>query len=186
MDTVGAPIDYPIGTDRLRVSGGSFFQVNRLLLRKLVATALRGVRGRQALDLYCGVGLLTLPLARRFDGVVGVDRSATSIRDLRFNAMRARLGIQAVRADVVQFLEGFRGRPDFAVADPPRAGLGANAVAEILRISPSALCLVSCDPATLARDVRMLAAGGYRVVRLTLVDLFPRTYHIETVACLER
>jgi 23S rRNA (uracil1939-C5)-methyltransferase len=85
---------------------------------------------------------------------------------------------------VEAFLTSLETRPEFVLADPPRAGLGKSAVRELLRLKPPRLNIVSCDPATFARDLGTLLAGGYRLDRLTLIDLFPQTYHIETVACL--
>lgn len=182
----GAAVDYRCGSDRFRVSPRSFFQANRHLVRRLASLATRSAEGRLAIDLYCGVGLLTLPLARRFGRVVGVDSSRPAVRDLRFNAERSGLPILAVRSGVARFLRGLQDRPDLVVADPPRAGLGPATVRELLRLSAPELRLVSCDPATLGRDLRLLREGGYSVRALTLVDLFPRTYHIETVTILRR
>ncbi len=180
----GRSVDYPCGPDLFRVSGRSFFQVNRFLAPKLAGSALGCADGRLALDLFCGVGLLTLPLARRCRSVIGVDSAATAVRDLQSNAARAGLSLQAVHMEVAEFLEGCSERPDVIVADPPRAGLGARAVRQILRLRPSQLRLVSCDPATLARDIKLLVAGGFAVESLELVDMFPQTYHIEAVAAL--
>ena len=178
------PLYYQSGADRFRVSGRSFFQVNRFLVDKLTELAIGSMEGRLALDLYCGVGLLTLPLARRFDEVVGVDSGASAVRDLQSNANRAGLSLRAVHRDVAPFLTAWTRRPNLVVADPPRAGLGRAVVAQILRLAPPRLQLVSCDPATLARDIKALTAGGYGVEKLVLIDLFPQTYHFETVAAL--
>lgn len=182
----GAPLDCPSGPDQLRVSGRSFFQVNRFLVARLAELATRGARGRLALDLFSGVGLLTLPLARRCSTVYGVDSSRAAIGDLRANAARAGLPVQAVRMRVADFLRGFAGRPSLIVADPPRAGLGGQVVEEILRLAPPELRLVSCNPATLARDIRSLLAGGYQVESIRLIDMFPQTYHIESLVLLRR
>ncbi len=184
ISRAGEPLDYRCGKDRFRVSGRSFFQVNRFLVEELAQLAVGTAEGRLALDLFCGVGLLTVPLARRFQRVVAVDSCVSAMRDLQRNASRAGMPIRAVQAEVNQFMEGFSERPDLVVADPPRAGLGGAAVRQILRLAPPRLHLVSCDAATLARDIKQLVAGGYCVESLTLVDLFPQTYHIETVAIL--
>ena len=108
------------------------------------------------------------------------------MRDLRFNARRAGCSVRAVHLDVDVFLDGFSGQPDLIVADPPRTGLGAPVVRQIVRLAPPRLHLVSCDPATLARDLKLLLAAGFALLELQIVDLFPQTYHIETVAILER
>ena len=180
----GAALECPCGPDVFRISGRSFFQVNRFLAARLADLALGDTGGQLALDLYCGVGLLTLPLARRFRNVVGVDSAESAVRDLRSNATRAGLALHAVHAGVPEFLRGYARRPDLIVADPPRAGLGKDTVREILRLRVPRVRLVSCDPATLARDLRQLAAGGYVVESLQLVDMFPQTYHIESIASL--
>jgi len=178
-------VDYRAGAGTYRVGRNAFFQVNRFLAGDLVGRALDGAAGATALDLYAGVGLFSLPLARRFERVTAVESGAAE-RDLEFNARRAGLRVEAHRASVESFLEGVNETPDFVLADPPRAGLGKVAVRSLLRLAPPRISIVSCDPATLARDLAALAAGGYRIVRLTLVDLFPQTYHIETVTALEK
>ncbi|MDE0109857.1 MAG: class I SAM-dependent RNA methyltransferase [Bryobacterales bacterium] len=186
VDEPGTPLDYRCGEDSFQVSGRSFFQVNRFLAHRLAELAIGTVEGRLAIDLYAGVGLFTLPLARRFREVVAVDSAPSAMRDLRFNARRAGCSVRAVHLDVDVFLDGFSGQPDLIVADPPRTGLGAPVVSQIVRLCPPRLHLVSCDPATLARDLKLLLAAGYALLELQMVDLFPQTYHIETVAILER
>ena len=179
-----APLDYRCGADVFRVSSHSFFQVNRYLVDRLADLVVGQSRGDLALDLYCGVGLLTLPLARRFQSVIAIDSGATAMRDLQYNVRRAGLAVRAVQMRVREFLEGLEERPDLVVADPPRAGLGGAAVEQLTRLQPPRLHLVSCDPATLARDLKLLVAGGYRVESVTMIDLFPQTFHIETVVVL--
>lgn len=182
----GAPLDYRCGMDVFRVSSQSFFQVNRFLVERLAAVAVGPATGDFALDLYCGVGLMTLPLARRFSKVIAVDSEEETLRDLQQNVRRAGLAARAVQMRVKEFLENFQKRPDLVVADPPRAGLGAAVVAQLSRLQAPQLRLVSCNPATLARDLRLLAAGGYGIESVTMIDLFPRTFHIEAVVVLQR
>lgn len=182
----GVPLEYACGGDLFRVSGRSFFQVNRFLSGKLAELALADMVGDSALDLYCGVGLMTLPLARVCDSVTGVDTAESAARDLRSNASRAGLAVRVANAGVADFLKGVRERPDVVVADPPRAGLGAPVVEQLARLAPPDLRLVSCDPATLARDMKLLRRAGYAPARIHLVDMFPQTYHIEAVAVLRR
>ena len=178
-------IEYAATGERFRISGGSFFQTNRFLVDRLVNEVLGDKTGQEAVDLYAGVGLFTLPLARRFQRVLAVERGATAYRDLEFNTATAGLSnVTAERAPTEEFLRGLQTSPVWMVADPPRAGLGKEATAEILRLKPRYLTLVSCDPATLARDLKVLLAGGYAIVRMSLVDLFPQTYHMETVVQL--
>lgn len=182
----GAHLDYHCKDDVFRVGSRSFFQVNRFLIDRLAAAAIEGASGATALDLYCGVGLVTLPLARQFESVAGIDSSAAAMRSLQFNAERAGLNIKAVHLNVDQFLAGFNEQVDLIVADPPRAGLGEDVVRELLRIAAPQLHIVSCDPSTLARDLKKLLEGGYQIESLTLIDLFPQTYHLETVIRLKR
>lgn len=172
--------------ENFRVGYRSFFQVNRYLLDRLVETALEGAEGESALDLYAGVGLFSLAMARRFRRVAAVEASAASHRDLEFNAQRAGLAIDARHSGVEQFLSVLEQAPDFVLADPPRAGLGSRVTRELLRLKPRILMIVSCDPATLARDLATLTGGGYRIEAMTLADLFPQTWHLETVTRLAR
>ena len=168
-----------------RVSSNSFFQVNRFLVDRLAETAIEGAEGDSALDLYAGVGLFTLPLARRFRQVTAVESGSGASRDLRFNLDRA--GLTQVRSDastVEAFLEKLKRAPDFVLVDPPRAGLGKPVVERLKELRPRLLTIVACDPATLARDLAALVAGGYKMRKVTLVDLFPQTYHLETVVSL--
>jgi 23S rRNA (uracil1939-C5)-methyltransferase len=172
------------GGETYRVSHRSFFQVNRFLVDRLVECALDGAEGTSALDLYAGVGLFSLPLARRFPSVVAVESNASALRDLEFNAERARVTVDARRATAERYLEMLDATPGFLLADPPRAGLGKSVVRELAGLKAPVLTIVSCDPATLARDLAPLLAAGYRIDRLTLIDLFPQTWHIETVTTL--
>jgi len=177
-------IDYPTSCGTFRVSPRSFFQVNRFLIEPLVDAALYQAEGKSALDLYAGVGLFAVPLARRFEKVIAVESSVTAARDLEVNAARAEVRLETERARVEDFLRSFAETPEFVLADPPRAGLDKAVVAQLERLAPPRITLVSCDPATLARDVAGLTS--YRIERLTLVDLFPQTYHLETIAQLVR
>ncbi len=181
-----APLEYRVGGENYRVSRRSFFQVNRFLLERLVERVTLGAEGRSALDLYAGVGLFSLPLARRFEEVVAVEAGADAHADLEYNARRAALPVRAVRAEAELDLGALADAPDLIVADPPRAGLSKLVVRELLRLRPPRMVMVSCDPATLGRDLAPLLAADYRIERLTMVDLFPQTYHIEAVVDLVR
>jgi 23S rRNA (uracil1939-C5)-methyltransferase len=160
-----------------RVSPGSFFQVNRFLIDRLVECATGGTTGGLAIDLYAGVGLFSRALKTRFARVLGVEAGDSAYRDFQFNVPAA----EAVHATAGQFLKELQETPEFIVADPPRTGLGKETVSDLARVRPPLLRIVSCDPATLARDLRSLLDSGYKVERLMLVDLFPQTFHIETV-----
>jgi 23S rRNA (uracil1939-C5)-methyltransferase len=181
-----APLEYRVGEENYRVSRRSFFQVNRFLIERLVERVTLGAEGRSALDLYAGVGLFSLPLARRFEEVVAVEAGADAHADLEYNVRRAALPVRAVRAEAELDLGALADAPDLIVADPPRAGLGKLVVRELLRLRSPRMVMVSCDPATLGRDLAPLLAADYRIERLTMVDLFPQTYHIEAVVDLVR
>ena len=180
---VTGAVDY---RGRFRVSSNAFFQVNRFLLDGLVETALADAAGETALDLYAGVGLFSLAMAPRFRQVMAVESGAGAVRDLQFNVERAGLAnVRAVQRTAEEFLERLANAPDFVLLDPPRAGLGKDVVKRLSALRPRHLVIVSCDPATLARDLAGLKAAGYQVARMALVDLFPQTYHLETVVRLE-
>ncbi len=178
------PLEYAAAGQRYRISRGSFFQVNRFLVDALVEEVMGDLQGARAVDLYAGVGLFSLPLARRFANVQAVERGGAAFRDLEWNAGQDGGAVRPVKASAEEFLRGLTETPDLIVADPPRAGLGNDATAELLRLKAPQLTLVSCDPATLARDAKKLLEA-YRIDRLTLVDLFPQTYHFEVVAHLK-
>ena len=180
----GEYLEYPSGGDVFRVGSRSFFQVNRFLTDDLAKAAVAGYSGRMALDLYSGVGLLTLPLGRQFERAIGVDSSGAAVRSLQFNAARAGVDVKVVHLNVNEYLRSFDEPVDLIVADPPRAGLGAEVVEDLIRIGAPQLALVSCDPSTLARDLRKLIDGGYAIASVVLVDLFPQTFHLETVVRL--
>ena len=167
-----------------RVGSRSFFQVNRFLLEPMLRETTAGAAGKLALDLYSGVGLFTLPLAKQFEEVVAVDTSRPAMIDLRFNLERAGLNARVVNLPVADYLASLETPPDFVVADPPRAGLTAAVTAQLLRLAPKDVVLVSCDPATLARDLAALTTGGYAIESIKLLDLFPQTFHMEAIVKL--
>ena len=181
-------INYQTSFGKFRVSSKSFFQVNRFLVEKLVEAAIPEQGGELALDLYAGVGLFALQMARRFRSVTAVETGSSAAHDLEFNASRAELAVKVEQARVEDYLERLQGAsgtaPEFVLADPPRAGLGKDVVGHLQRLAPPRLTIVSCDPATLARDLAGLFS--YEIESLTMVDLFPQTYHLETIARLRR
>lgn len=182
---VPGTLEYPAVGHTFRISRGSFFQVNRFLIEQLVEVALNGLEGELALDLHAGVGLFTLPLAQRFGSVQAVERSGPAFRDLEWNAQASGREIQTIKGSAEDFTRDLTEAPDVIVADPPRAGLGKELTAELLRIEAPQLVVVSCDPTTLARDLKSLL-GVYEIERMTLVDLFPQTFHFETVVRLSK
>jgi 23S rRNA (uracil1939-C5)-methyltransferase len=161
-----------------RVSRNSFFQVNRFLVDRLTSCVCDGLAGNLAVDLFAGVGLFARSLALSFKTVVAVESGFSAFQDLVANAPA-----QAFQQSVEDYLPTITEPPDLIVADPPRSGLGKLLIAELVRIRAHSLVLVSCDPATLARDLQGLMAA-YRIERLSLVDLFPQTAHLETVVRL--
>lgn len=180
---VPGALDYKTAERSYRISRGSFFQVNRFLVDALVGEVLLNANGQSALDLYAGVGLFAVPMADRLRQVEAVERGGAACRDLEWNTAGMGERISIVRADAGEYLKEVASAPDFIVADPPRAGVGREAAGELLRIGAPRVTLVSCDPATLARDLKILVER-YTIDRMTLVDLFPQTYHFETVAHL--
>jgi 23S rRNA (uracil1939-C5)-methyltransferase len=181
-----------------RVSHLSFFQVNRFLIEDLLKTVTAGAKGELALDLYAGVGFFTLPLARAFRRVLSVDANLAATRDLRLNAENAGLQVTSHNEHAEKFLGETNEKPELVVLDPPRAGLGAEAAAKLTRLGAPEIVYLSCDPATLARDLAVLmgtqkklsdaaALGGrYEIAEMHLFDLFPQTFHIETLVRLRR
>jgi 23S rRNA (uracil1939-C5)-methyltransferase len=180
-------VDYQTDVGTFRVGPRSFFQTNRFLIERLIDAAVGDSSGGSALDLYAGVGLFALPLAKHFGEVTAVEANSGAVRDLEFNAERAGVAVRAEHARVEDFLVSEHHNPgefDFIVADPPRAGLGKAVTGRLAYLAPQRITIVSCDPATLARDLATLK--DYEIEKLTLVDLFPQTYHMETVAHLRR
>jgi 23S rRNA (uracil1939-C5)-methyltransferase len=169
-----------------RVDHGAFFQVNRRLMDELVKCVTHGLSGGLAWDLFAGVGLFARKLAENFGRVVAVESATVAMAALEENLKG--MNATAVKAATLEFLRGaVEGqRPDLIVVDPPRAGLGAETTELLGRIGAPQLVYVSCDPATLARDLRALVGAGYAVERITLADLFPQTFHLETVVRLRR
>lgn len=172
---------------RYWVSRGGFFQGNRFLLGELIRLATAGRRGKLAWDLYAGVGLFSQVLADFFEQVTAVESGEVAAADLASGAKRA--GVLAVRTTTAEFLRGAlleRDRPELVVMDPPRAGVGFEVVELLGRVGAGEVVYVSCDPTTLARDLRAMVDSGYNLAELHLVDLFPQTFHMETVAVLRR
>jgi 23S rRNA (uracil1939-C5)-methyltransferase len=197
--SVGANhITYRTARATYRVSAGSFFQTNRHLTDELVRIVTQGQRGDSALDLYAGVGLFSTALACDIRHIISVESSQTSTADLSYNL--ASKG-KAVQATTEQYLSGLGNSersgkgaalphtfhtPDLAVVDPPRSGLGERVARALVTLGAPRVIYVSCDPVTLARDLVTLLGSGYRIERMHLVDLFPQTFHLETVVHLER
>ena len=169
-----------------RVDHGAFFQVNRWLIDALVERVTAGQSGALAWDLFGGVGLFARQLATSFSRVVAVESAPSATAALAQN-LRGTTG-EAVKADTLAFLRRMEKseRPDLIVVDPPRTGLGADVTALLAAVAAPTVVYVSCDPATLARDLRALTGSGYAIESVALADLFPQTFHLETVVQLRR
>jgi 23S rRNA (uracil1939-C5)-methyltransferase len=180
-------VENEAGGRRLRSHIGSFFQGNRFRLGDLVAAVVDLTpRGGTALDLYAGVGLFALALAEGADSVVGVELNLTAVNDARYNAEVG--GLRNVRfhqRDALEGLSSVRVTPgERVILDPPRTGAGADLVRAIASRRPAAIVYVSCDPPTLGRDLKTFAGEGYVPDAVRAFDLFPDTFHLETVARL--
>jgi 23S rRNA (uracil1939-C5)-methyltransferase len=161
----------------------SFFQINPSLLVPLIDFALDDASGESALDLYSGVGLFTLPLSRQFKKVVAVESNPTAVRFARRNLQNT--NARVIAAGVAEWIRSAPMRDvDFVLLDPPRAGAESAVIKGILDLRPPQISYVSCDPATLARDLKKLLSGGYKIRSIRGFDLFPQTHHVETVVHL--
>jgi 23S rRNA (uracil1939-C5)-methyltransferase len=176
---------YKTADAQYRVSAGSFFQVNRFLTDRLIKIVTEGRNGGTALDLYAGVGLFSSVLNREFERVIAVEASPISYQDLLYNSPA---NVKAVRATTEEYLKnaGSKLRPDLVVVDPPRSGLGPKVVASLTRMHAANVIYVSCDPATLCRDLRGFLQAGYKMKAAHMLDLFPQTFHLESVFHLVR
>lgn len=173
---------------QFRVSAGSFFQVNNALAARLVEQVIglldeKGLLEPQTsvLDLYCGVGLFSAFLQERVGRLVGIEAAPSAVEDFTINLDEFD-DVEIYESRVEQALAVLDFRPDVALVDPPREGLDRKVVEWIVKAAPPALVYVSCDPATLARDAKWLGAGGYQLEEARLFDMFPQTYHIESVS----
>jgi len=176
---------------RFRLSPLTFFQVNEptaAVLVDLVMELLGDLRGKSVLDIYAGAGTFTLPIAARAEQVLAMENDALAVDDAQLSARANRLAnVHVMPGDAADELEGLPIRAgDAAVLDPPRAGVDERVIAELDRIKVPRIVYVSCDPATLARDLRRFTDRGYAVESIQPIDLFPQTFHIETVVALSR
>lgn len=221
-----ADITRTIRGERYQLNANSFFQTNLDLVPALIDSALSDAGGEKAIELYSGVGLFTVPLARRFASVIAVEDDAAASDFARRNLADAGLSnTEVVNEDVADWLENleragldgaldqvtaeqsvsqskapsplrFAGalqkgaalpgalQIDFLLLDPPRTGAESRVISGIVRLKPKRICYVSCDPATLARDLKKLIGGGYSINSIQAFDMFPQTHHVETIAHL--
>src|ERR1700676_2836763 len=183
---------YSAGGHPFRVGHLSFFQVNRFLVDALIEAVVGEARGRLALDLFAGVGLFTVALAKQFDRVVGVESNLAAAADLEVN-LQGSSGASPSRrhATTEAFLSHWNEAPDLVVLDPPRAGVEPEALARLKKLAPSRIHFLSCDPATLGRDLAVLVGteespGPFTIYNINLFDIFPQSYHMEVLVRLKR
>jgi 23S rRNA (uracil1939-C5)-methyltransferase len=169
-----------------RADHGAFFQVNRWLIDDLCKWVVADRRGRLAWDLFAGVGLFANSLAKNFERVVAVESAPMASAALKHNLKNT--SGEGVLAETATFLRnpGETPRPDLIVVDPPRAGLGTETTSLLAEAAAPEIVYVSCDPATLSRDLRVLLSSGYELHSVMLADLFPQTFHLESVVELRR
>jgi len=174
--------------ERFDYSAKSFFQGNRSIVEQLVNAAVEGASGETAIDLYSGVGLFTLPLARKFKKVDAIEENLEAVDFAERNAKRAELtNASFVRGKVDSFVrEAASASADFILLDPPRAGGSKDTIRNIARVAATEISYVSCEPSILARDLRWLIDWGWSIERITAIDMFPQTHHVETVVRLKR
>jgi 23S rRNA (uracil1939-C5)-methyltransferase len=171
---------------RFQVSAGSFFQVNLSVAEAMIRYLQNNLpldSKTNLLDLYCGAGLFSRFFAEKVAHIDAIELSTDAASDFAAN-LAASEAVSFRRGAVEQVLPQFRIRGGAAILDPPRSGLKPRALDAIVRIAPSLIAYVSCDPATLARDLRSLLAVGYRLERITPFDMFPQTYHVECVVLM--
>lgn len=187
-DRTTKEVYFEYGGERLSFSARTFFQGNRWLIDRLVKEALADASGDLAFDLYSGVGLFTLPLARRFSRVMAVEDNPVAVEFAAKNARRAGLqNIELRRESVRQFLgSGEMPSPEFVLLDPPRFGTERDTIMNLIGLAPRRVSFVACEPSILARDLKRFVENGYSIIRVVALDLFPQTHHVETIAHLER
>ncbi len=181
--TADRSVEYTIRDRRFRVSGGSFFQVNTAQAETLVDLVIDrlGLTGlERVLDLYSGVGLFTAFISPHAQSVTAIESAPSAVADAAHN-LALTDNVLLIEDTVEKALPSLRGRFDAAVVDPPRSGLGEKAVRALREKRPQKIVYVSCDPSSLARDAKALVAAGYSATEAQPVDMFPQTYHVETV-----
>lgn len=189
-DLSGGALHQTVRNATYHFGPSTFFQANPGLIGDMIDEALNEVSGDFAVDLYAGVGLFTIQLARRFNRVIGVEADPVAAGfagdNIRSNhATNVEFHNSAAELWLERFLKSHSGQPDLVMLNPPRTG-AAEVMPHLVALNPFRITYVSCDPATLARDLRPLLDSGYELLRVTAIDLFPQTYHVETVAALQR
>jgi 23S rRNA (uracil1939-C5)-methyltransferase len=178
-------ITYHVGDHHYKVGHDSFFQINRFLPEAFIGAVVGDLEGQSVLELYAGVGYFTIPLAHRFAKVAAVESHPASARDLASNVGVVGDRARAYHLTAEKFLMTASRNWDVIVANPPRGGLNKIVLEHVSRLRPQCFVYVSCDPATLVRDLGTLIRAGYRLRSVHLIDQFPQTYHIESIVHLE-
>jgi 23S rRNA (uracil1939-C5)-methyltransferase len=188
LENAAKEIDFTAAGETFHYSADVFFQGNQTLIPDLLEIALGGAEGETALDLYSGVGLFSLPMARKFKNVIGVEDNAASVKFAKRNAYLAGLSnIDFKTESVRKYLYNTDlTKLDFALLDPPRAGTEKETIQNLIKIGPPQVSYVACEPSILARDLKRFDESGYRIDSITAIDLFPQTHHVETVARLSK
>jgi len=171
-----------------RVSAASFFQVNTVMTEKMVhhlLSCLPVFPTTILLDVYCGVGLFSAFFATKCNTVIGIESSPSACEDFAVNLDEFE-NVELYEESAEDVIPHLEVKPDVVLVDPPRTGLGKRVIEGLLRLNPRLIAYASCDPSTLARDAARLINGGYRLKDVTPFDLFPQTYHIESVSLFER
>jgi 23S rRNA (uracil1939-C5)-methyltransferase len=190
----GTPITYvgeshiteKLGERSFRISATSFFQVNTAQTVQLLDTVRQYVAPQAddvLLDVYCGVGTIGLTLADAVRKVIGIEESEAAVADALFNS-REIGNVHLLQGRAEDVLPKIENNVDTVILDPPRQGCRGEVLAALARLAPKKIVYVSCDPATLARDIRRLVRGGYQLMDVQPVDMFPQTYHVEAVVLL--
>jgi 23S rRNA (uracil1939-C5)-methyltransferase len=176
-----------LGRD-FHVSAASFFQVNTALAEKMVQhllTCLPISLSTILLDVYCGVGLFSAFLAPKCERLIGIESSPSACEDFAINLDEFD-NVELYEGLAEEIIPHLKAKPDIVLVDPPRAGLDKHVLDGILKLKPQVITYVSCDPSTLARDSKRMIEGGYKLKQVTPFDLFPQTYHIESISLFEQ
>lgn len=177
--------DY-IGDLKFRVSYNAFFQVNNYMAKQIFDILNNYLSGKNLLDLYCGVGTLGLSLKDKYKNIYGIEKIGNAIKDAKYNAHSNNIkNAHYYTGDTSKILKKLNVKFDTIIVDPPRSGLNKETIDQILAISPKNLAYISCDPMTLARDLKILI-NSYNIEKINALDMFPNTYHVETVVILSK
>lgn len=178
-----AELSVTIGGFTYQYSAETFFQANRSMIERLIDAAVGGYSGKNALDLYCGVGLFSVPLAGHFSRVTAVEENRSAAKFAKSNVVSSgQENVKVVNKSVERYMaDSTFGPLDLIVLDPPRSGVANGVIESVIKARPANISYISCEPSILARDLRVLLDAGYTIEKVTALDMFPQTHHIETV-----